>query len=62
MGKLPKIPNYIADPSEARAALVKPSQRNTFRYTALIQQEKNKQIKLKYALEIKRMSLMKLGP
>ena len=47
-------PNYIADPSEARAALVKPSQRNKFRYAALIQQEKNKQIKLKYALQIKR--------
>jgi len=47
-------PNYIADPSEARAALIKPSQRNAFRYAALIQQEKNKQIKLKYALEIKR--------
>jgi len=47
-------PNYIADPSEARAALIKPSQRNKFRYAALIQQEKNKQIKLKYALEIKR--------
>jgi len=47
-------PNYIADPSEARAALVKPSQRNAFRYAALIQQEKNKMLKLKYALEIKR--------
>jgi len=47
-------PNYIADPSEARAALVKPSQRNKFRYAALIQEEKNKQLKLKYALEIKR--------
>jgi len=47
-------PNYIADPSEARLALIKPSQRNAFRYAALIQQEKNKQLKLKYALEIKR--------
>ena len=47
-------PNYIADPSEARAALIKPSQRNKFRYAALIQQEKNKQLKLKYAKEIKR--------
>ena len=47
-------PNYIADPSEARAALVKPAQRNKFRYAALIQQEKNKQLKLKYALQIKR--------
>ena len=51
-------PNYIADPSEARAALIKPSQRNAFRYAALIQQEKNKQIKLKYALEIKRKQQM----
>ena len=39
---------------EARAALVKPAQRNKFRYAALIQQEKNKMLKLKYALEIKR--------
>jgi len=54
MCKLPSIPNYIADPSEARVALIKPSQRNAFRYAALIQQEKNKQLKLKYALEIKR--------
>jgi hypothetical protein len=51
-------PNYIADPSEARAALVKPSQRNKFRYAALIQQEKNKQLKLKYALKIKRKQQM----
>ncbi len=51
-------PNYIADPSEARAALIKPSQRNKFRYAALIQQEKNKQLKLKYALEIKRKQQM----
>ena len=34
--------------------MVKPSQRNKFRYAALIQQEKNKQVKLKYALQIKR--------
>jgi len=54
MCKLVIKTNYIADPSEARAALIKPSQRNAFRYAALIQQEKNKQIKLKYALEIKR--------
>jgi len=47
-------PNYIADPSEARASLIKPSQRNKFRYAALIQQEKNKMLKLKYAKEIKR--------
>ena len=47
-------PNYIADPSEARAALIKPAQRNKFRYAALIQQEKNKMLKLKYAKEIKR--------
>ena len=51
-------PNYIADPSEARAALIKPAQRNKFRYAALIQQEKNKQLKLKYALEIKRKQQM----
>jgi len=51
-------PNYIADPSEARAALIKPSQRNQFRYAALIQQEKNKQLKLKYALEIRRKQQM----
>ncbi len=51
-------PNYIADPSEARAALIKPSQRNKFRYAALIQQEKNKQLKLKYAKEIKRKQQM----
>ena len=51
-------PNYIADPSEARAALIKPSQRNAFRYAALIQQEKNKMLKLKYALEIKRKQQM----
>jgi len=51
-------PNYIADPSEARAALIKPSQRNKFRYAALIQQEKNKMLKLKYAKEIKRKQQM----
>jgi hypothetical protein len=51
-------PNYIDDPSEARANLVKPSQRNKFRYAALIQQEKNKMLKLKYALEIKRKQQM----
>jgi hypothetical protein len=51
-------PNYIADPSEARAALVKPSQRNAFRYAALIQQEKNKMLKLKYASIIKRKQQM----
>ena len=51
-------PKYIADPSEARAALVKPSQRNKFRYAALIQQEKNKMLKLKYAREIKRKQQM----
>jgi len=51
-------PNYIADPSEARAALVKPAQRNKFRYAALIQQEKNKMLKLKYASIIKRKQQM----
>jgi len=51
-------PNYIADPSEARAALVKPSQRNKFRYAALMQQEKNKMLKLKYATIIKRKQQM----
>ena len=51
-------PNYITDPSEARAALIKPAQRNKFRYAALIQQEKNKQLKLKYAKEIKRKQQM----
>ena len=47
-------PNYIADPSEARAKLIHPSKRNAFRYAALLQQEKNKQMKLNIAEEMKR--------
>jgi len=46
-------PNYIADPSEARLRYIKGSQRNAFKYAAIIQQEKNKQMKLKIALELK---------
>jgi len=47
-------PNYIADPSEARLAYIKDSQKNAFRYASLIQQEKNKHKKLEIAMELQR--------
>jgi len=46
-------PNYIADPSEARLAYIKDSQKNAFKYAALIQQEKNKKLKYKLAMKVK---------
>jgi len=46
--------NYIMDPSEARVKYIKDTQKNAFRYAALLQQEKNKALKLRIALEIKR--------
>jgi hypothetical protein len=51
-------PNYIADPSEARLQYIKDSQRNAFKYAALIQQEKNKQLKLRIARKMKHKKQM----
>ena len=48
----------IMDPSESRLRYIDASQHNAFRYAALIQQERNKQMKLKVSLELKRARIL----